>query len=379
MSSGLQDVTPEWTGGVIARLLAGAWRPGNPQPEVEAEKLERIAPLLHQTGAGALAWWCIRGTAFADTETGEGFHQAYRLHTLEAEVHALRLAEILCRLDAAGIDSLLIKGWALSRRYPEVGLRPHSDVDLIVRPGEAEAARAALAAPPALECAVDLHDGPSRVDALGFDQLAERAEVAQLGTHDVRILGPEDHLRLVALHALRHGVFRPIWLVDLAVCVEGRPPGFDWERCLGPIRRQGEWVIGAVALAERLLGARAEDTPAAGRASTLPGWLIRAVLRNWARGTGTSHLAPVFDALVARRRHPRLAWVEARRRWDRPIEATIEVGGPFNRLPRWPFQVIAAARRTLELLRALRHATTPRRHNPRARLTAPVGLASRAP
>lgn len=370
----MQHVTPEWTGGIIARVLAGAWRTGGPPPlEVEPEEFERIAPLLHKTGTGALAWWRVQGTAIADTETGEGFHQAYRLHTLEAELHALWLTDVLCRLDVAGVDALLIKGWAVARRYPEVGLRPYSDLDLIIRSEEGGAARAALAAPPALECPVDLHDGPSRVDALGFDQLADRAEVVQFGTRRVRILGPEDHLRLLALHALRHGVFRPIWLVDLAVCVEGRPPGFDWERCLGPIRRQGEWVVGVVALAERLLGARAEDTPAAGRADTLPGWLIRAILRNWARGTGTSHLAPVFDALVARRRHPRLAWAEARRRWDRPIEATIEVGGSFNRLPRWPFQVAAVARRMLELLRALRRPTALRRRHPRPRLMARAG------
>jgi hypothetical protein len=287
----------------------------------------------------------VRGTALAGTEGGEGLRQAYLLHTLEAELHALRLGGVLSRLDAAGVDALLIKGWAIARRYPEVGLRPYSDLDLIVRPGEAEAARAALMVPPVYEASVDLHDGPSRVDVLGFDQLAERAEVTQLGAQRVRILGPEDHLRLLALHALRHGVFRPIWLVDLAVCVEGRSAGFDWERCLGPIRRQGEWVIDAVALAERLLGARVEDTPAAGRGDDLPGWLIRAVLRNWARGTGTSHLTPVFEALVARSRHPRLAWAEARRRWDRPIEATLEVGAPFNRLPRWPFQAAAVAQR----------------------------------
>jgi hypothetical protein len=375
----LQHLTPEWTGGIIARVLAGAWRTGEQPPlEVKPEEFRRIAPLLHQTGTGALTWWRVQGTAIADTEMGEGFHQAYRLHTLEAELHALLLTDVLCRLDAAGVDTLLIKGWAIARRYPEIGLRSYSDLDLIIRSEDGEAARAALMAPPALEGPVDLHDGPSRVDALGFDRLAERAEVAQFGTHRVRILGPEDHLRLLALHALRHGVFRPIWLVDLAVCVEGRTPGFDSERCLGPIRRQREWVIGAVALAERLLGAQAEDTPAAGRARTLPGWLIRAVLCNWARGTGRSHLPPVFDALVAHRRHPRLIWAEARRRWDRPIEATIEVGGSFNRFPRWPFQVAAVARRTRELLRALRRPTELLPGNPRAPLMARADLTSRA-
>ena len=45
---------------------------------------------------------------------------------------------------------------------------------------------------------------------------------------------------------------------------------------------------------------------------------------------------------------------EARFRWHRPIQATVEVGGPFNRLPRWPFQVAAVARRTGEIGRTLR-------------------------
>jgi hypothetical protein len=347
-------MTTECTGGVIARLLAGAWRRDGPPPEVEPGELRRIAPLLHRTGTGALAWWCLRGTTLADTETGEGLRQAYRLHALEGEIHALRLTAALDALDAAGVDALLIKGWGIARHYPEVGLRPYTDIDLILRPGQAEAARSTLAAAPGIGCPVDLHDGPSRVDVFGFGELVERAEAVPLAARLVRTLGPEDHLRVLALHALRHGVFRPLWLVDLAVCLEGRPPGFDWDRCLGPVRRRAEWVIDAVALAERLLGARTENTPAAGRAGTLPGWLIRAVLRNWARGEGRSHLAPVFDAIVSHRRHPGLALAEAWCRWDRPIEATLEVGGSFNHLPRCFVQVAAVARRTPELWRALR-------------------------
>lgn len=358
----MRDAGSEGSGGTIARLLAGAWRPESPPPLLELEELQCIAPQLHRSGSGALAWWRLRETALAHTEVGEGLHQAYRLHSLEADVHALRLTVVLDRLDGAGIDALLVKGWSVARRYPEPGLRPYSDVDLIIRPGQAEAARSVLSAPPMLGCRVDLHDGSARIDALGFDQLAERAETAALDGRRVYTPGPEDHLRLLALHALRHGVFRPLWLVDLAVCLESRPARFDWDRCLGPLRRQAEWVIGAIALAERLLGARAEGTPAEGRARSLPRWITRAVMRNWARGTGTSSLAPVFDSLLSRRRQLGLVWAEALRRWDRPIEATLEVGGAFNRLPRWLFQVAAVARRTPELWTAMRRAATPERH-----------------
>lgn len=344
----------ESAGRLIARILAGAWRPKRDAVDIELEELAQVATLLHQTGAGALVWWTLRHSPMGDAETVQGFHDAYRIHTMEAEAHALRAADVLGRLAAAGVTPLLVKGWAVARLYPEVGLRPYTDLDLIVRPSEMATARAILREPPAIGVAVDLHEGPDRLDRLDFHDLVARAEVAMLGDQPVRIPGAEDHLRFMALHALRHGVFRPIWLVDLAVALEARTSGFDWMRCLGADPRRADWVASALALAARLLGARVEGTPAAGRLATLPAWLIRAVLRNWSHGTGRSHLAPVFGALVANLGHPASAWAEARRRWDRPIEATLEVGGPFNRLPRWPYQVAAVVRRSPELLRALR-------------------------
>jgi hypothetical protein len=346
-------VTPEQIGGVIARLLTGAWRLTSQAPELDPEAFEPVAPVLHRTGAGALIWWRIRGSALAATSTGEGFQHAYRLHTLQAELYTRWLTEAVRRLDAAGVEALLIKGWSVARRYPEPGLRPYSDLDFIIRPGQLDAARAAFAAPPSLECAVDLHDGPSRVDPVEFDALVECAETASLGSVRVRMLGPEDHLRLLAMHALRHGVFRPLWLVDLAVCVEGRRPGFDWDRCLGPASRESDWVLGAIALSERLLGASTVDTPAEARAAALPAWFVRAVLRNWGDGTERD-TRPVFDVLIPTLRRPRLAWAELRRRWDRPIETTLRVGGSFNPRPRWPYQAADLARRTPALLNALR-------------------------
>ena len=342
---------------LIARVLAGAWRAAPPPPDFTAGDLEAAAPLLHKSGAGALAWWRIRGTPLAQTPTGAGFRQAYRLHALEADVHAIKTAGVLQRLDAAGLEALVVKGWAIARHYPEVGLRQYTDLDLVVRPGKMEAARAALASPPALHYPVDLHAGPASLDALDFDELLTRAERVQLAGLELRVLGPEDHLRVLALHALRHGMFRPIWLVDLAVAVEARPAAFDWSRALGPDPRRADWTTCAVALAHRLLGARVEDTPAAARVRTLPRWLVRAVLQAWDRCEGTSHREPIFHALVGRLGSPARLREEARSRWHRPIQATLEVGGPFNGLPRWPFQVAAVARRAPEIGRALRKVT----------------------
>jgi Uncharacterised nucleotidyltransferase len=359
--------SPKAPGLIIARVLAGAWRPGAPPPEVGPGELARVANLLHQTGTGALAWWRLRGTPLEHTETAEGLRQAYRIHAVEAVRHAVRTLDALDRLDAAAIEALLVKGWAVARHYPEVGLRSYTDLDLIVPPGRAAAAQAALAGPPDLGYPVDLHDGLANLYRFAFEHLAERAEVASLRGRPVLVLCPEDSLRLLALHALRHGMFRPLWLIDLAVEVERRPAGFDWARCLGPDRRRADWVLCAIALAHRLLGARVEGTPAEARAATLPRWFVQAVLRNWARGDGRSHMEPVFRAFVARLGHPAELWSEARLRWDRPIEATLEVRGPMNDLLRWPFQVGAVVRRTPELIEALRDRAAARRVNSAAR------------
>jgi hypothetical protein len=341
-------------GTIVARVLRGAWRPDEPAPLVRRDELARATAVLHASGAGALVWWTLRRTPLSGTPTVEGFRNAYRIHTLEADVHALRIAEVLDRLTTVGLSAVLIKGWAIARLYPEVGLRPYTDIDIVVGPGELATARAALARPPDTGVSVDLHEGPARLDGLRFDEARDRSDIVRLGSRSVRVPCPEHHLRLLALHALRHGVARPIWLVDLAVALEARPSSFEWSRCLGPDRRRAEWIASALALSGHILGARIQDTPAAARATTLPRWFVQAVLRNWAHGTTRSHLAPLSTVLSASLTHPAEAWTEMRRRWNRPIEATLEVGGAFNRLPRWPYEVAAAARRSPELLRALR-------------------------
>jgi hypothetical protein len=52
-------------------------------------------------------------------------------------------------------------------------------------------------------------------------------------------------------------------------------------------------------------------------------------------------------------RQPALALRGLRLRWPNPIEATVGVGGPFNNLPRLPFQLGECMVRTLRFARRL--------------------------
>ena len=330
------------TGSLVAAVLAGAWRPSPPPLSLSYAELAEDAPLLLGTGGASLGWWRIRSSSLGTSSPGFQLHQAYRLHTLVAAVHERAIQRIVTLLRAAGVEPLLAKGWAVARLYPEPGLRPYGDVDLWVRPGQYGPAVAALRNSAPLGCAVDLHQRCFELKDRTPDELYARSLVVGLGEVDVRILGPEDHLRFLCVHMLAHGAWRPLWLCDIGAALESRPADFDWDCCLGGNKRRADWVACALGLAHRLLGARLDGTPVA-RTSHLPRWLVPTVLREW--GAGYRHREP----LAAYLRHPAGVLEALRLCWPNPILATVEVGGPFNELPRLPFQLGQCLSRTAQI------------------------------
>jgi hypothetical protein len=335
----------------LASALAGAWRPAPPPAALSAEELARAAPLLAASGAAALAWRKVRRTPLAASPHAEGLRQAHRFQTIQAALHEREVERVFARLAAAGVDALLIKGWAAARLYPEPGLRPSGDVDVCVRPTQLALARRALEGSRAW---VDLHAGFGEDERRDFDELYERAEAHELGGAAVRVPCAEDHLRLLCLHLLRHGAWRPLWLCDVAAGLEGRPGAFDWARFVGSDPRRARWVACALGLARELLGARVEDTPLAREAARLPRWLLPNVLRQWespfpaTKGTAR-HRAPMASYL----RRPSGALRDLINRWPNPVEATVRTGGPFNELPRLPFQLGHGLSRTARFLARL--------------------------
>ena len=329
-------------GRVVATSLSGSWRTIPPQPNISAEELQLIAPLLLQSGAASLGWWRIRNSPLSECEPAPELRSAYQLHSLQAAIHKTEIEEVILQLNSAGVEPVLVKGWAVARLYPEEGLRPYGDIDLCFGPDQYQKAVAVVKSPDALKYSVDVHEGFGKLDGLSLDDLMARSEPARLGAATFRLLGLEDQLRILCTHLLRHSAWRPLWLCDIASAVESRPASFDWERCLGSDRRQADWVACAIGLAHQLLGARVDDTPVAERAKRLPRWLIPDVMKNWDLPfpelyPPLSYLA--LPAMTTYLRHPRGLSKALRTRWPDPIEATIRLRGPFNEMPRLPFQI----------------------------------------
>jgi hypothetical protein len=315
----------------VRALLQGAWRTTPPPLPAGADAVEDLVPLLVRMGSGALVWWRLRAgdCSRAAGRATSALHQAYRLQALQARLHERRIVRAFRLLRAAGVEPVLVKGWAAARLYPHPALRPYGDVDLLVPPARRARAAAALATRQGRRCQVDLHDG---FPLLGrsTDDLYARSTVIPLGQTEIRVLGAADHLALLCLHMLRHGAWRPVWLCDIAAMLEWLPEAFDWRRCL-PRGRRAEWVACTFGLAGELLGARV-----LGRvAMSPPAWLRRAVLAQWGRDEHYMTTPSMGFAL----RRPALLPRALRLRWPNAIEATVDLGGPFNRLPRLPFQV----------------------------------------
>ncbi|HEX2223114.1 MAG TPA: nucleotidyltransferase family protein [Thermoanaerobaculia bacterium] len=164
------------------------------------------------------------------------------------------LAGMLSRLEAVGIDFILLKGAALRLLRPEAAGRFQCDVDILLRRPDLERAEAVLgelgfgldessrSRDAALEthfhfgferdgAVVEVHWDVDRATPSGFlDQLWERSLVIHgSGGEARRILAPEHRLLFGCIHLSRHGFEEGLrWLADLSL--ELPLSAEEWER-----------------------------------------------------------------------------------------------------------------------------------------------------
>ena len=337
---------------LISAVLSGSWRKSNfPQLKISESQLDEVTPLLYGSGAGALGWWRVRETALKGTASGAVLQQAYRLQVLQSAIHEEKIAKVFRLLRGASIEPILVKGWAASSLYPEHGLRPYGDIDLLVKPEHYKTAAELLARREVADAWVDLQQHCTELADRSMAQLFARSRLLPMRDEKVRVLSTEDHLALLAVHLLKHGAWRPLWFCDIGALIEGVASDFQWDICLGPSKHRALWIKCAIRLAGLLLGAKTDHLPTAINGADLPQWLVDAVRKQWQIPFAVdqppmSHPVPILSQL-----RDRGGLIEAlRQRWPNPILATISVNGAFNRLPRFPYQLGNCALRAGRLL-----------------------------
>jgi hypothetical protein len=260
-------------------------------------------------------------------------------------VHLRQLAGVVDALRSAGIEPLLLKGYALAELvYPDPVTRPSHDLDVLLRPDQVLPACQALAQigctlpdqasvdvqlayaydlpvvlPPmaGLATVLELHWdlAPRGLFNLDLDLWRARAEVFDLAGQPARRFSPEDMLLHLALHMRKHRYVGLRWLCDVAELLRrfagpAAPRPLDWEYVIGAARAAGLTVLlyTGLVLARRLLDAPvASDLlaglePAAWRRRLLQSVLSQeALLAPLEReDAGWTRLAPVEILLIDR-------------------------------------------------------------------------------
>lgn len=203
-----------------------------------------------------------------------------KIDRLLFRVYEHHLCIVFELLNASEIPAILIKGWAAARFYDSPWDRKPGDFDLMVPPD--------TNIDPAIYFAehkgilADLHFGPRHLDTLSFEDLLERSRTVDLEGVKVRILCPEDHLRVLCVHWLTDGGERKERLQDVYWAVTNRPKDFDWSKCLDvvpAVRRR--WIIATIGLAHKHFGLRIDDLPFEEEARALPEWFTKAIETRW--------------------------------------------------------------------------------------------------
>jgi hypothetical protein len=249
--------------------------------------------------------------------------------TLRANGHlAAALGDMLDALEAAGVEAIPVKGLVIAETlYGDIAARPCADLDVLVRPGQLDAAREALRAigfrqraKPGYKALVHPFHDPAWARGTGVDQvrlelhwalwadserrlgttgLWDRAIVTTVAGRSVRSLSIEDTLLHLAIHRTRSAL-RLRWVVDVAELLRRHGATLDWDAFLDRADRAGartaSWVV--LSLARDVL-----DAP-------LPHDVARQLDVRWPKRSilertcgATALFRPVADGDVAQQPH----------------------------------------------------------------------------
>lgn len=233
-----------------------------------------------------------------------------------------------------GVEPILIKGFASARWYPsEIG-RAYVDVDLCVPANQFEKCKELIASNPPDGIFIDLHKGLSHFDILPWERLFTNSEIFNLDGTEIRLLCPEDHLRVICSHWLIDGGENKQRLWDIFHAVDRRPREFDWEKCLDVVtRNRQKWVIYTIGIAHYYLGLDISGLPFEEHAKRVPKWMKREVEKNW---EANIPIVPLSNC----KHDKKLLWQQIKKRIPpNPIYSTISMNGCLDAKSRLHYQV----------------------------------------
>src|SRR5262249_47576205 len=141
----------------ILSFLTHAWRQPIPgwTGTLEPADVQRLVEM----NVAPLCWKQIEKTPGARTRGGRQLRDWYLDWMFESRRMAILAQYFIDILHDAGIEPVVVKGWAVAQLYPDIALRPYADVDLCVEPSRLADAESAVRQKPCPGQILDLHGG----------------------------------------------------------------------------------------------------------------------------------------------------------------------------------------------------------------------------
>jgi hypothetical protein len=283
----------------------------------------------------------------APNEPATGSDNDRRWYLIQKRWYEVQIEKAFLFFRDHGIEPVLIKGWAAGLAYPADEPRHFTDIDMAVSASDFERARFFTSSDALKGVIIDLHKEFRYLDTLTWDDLFSNSRLEDLNGVPVRILRPEDHLRLLCVHWLADGGIHKDRLRDIYYAVVNRPIDFDWSRCLDAAgaNRRG-WILCVIGMTDKYFNLPLDGLPFAGEARQIPEWVVKRVEMEW---RDPVHLLP----LLTFTRDPKQFLRQAKKRLPpSPIRAMVEMEGEING-PLFYYQIGCFAKRIPPFLRSL--------------------------
>lgn len=253
-----------------ARLHARPVQPHRLPARDDAAAWQQLVQRAHDERVSPLVYAALKDSDLCPPAALEQLKGVYYEITRFNLLLGRTLAEILGALHTAGVEVIVLKGMALMESlYRNPGLRPVTDMDILVHPADVPAALEALQGlswtptadtepflgavedhrtemalqNPRLMTLLDLHWGLLKSwfykRHIRQTDLWETARPLPERGAGVQQLGPEASLVFLAAHWFRHDEQELLWLHDIALTVSAHEGKMDWQRVLTHTRAWG--------------------------------------------------------------------------------------------------------------------------------------------
>ncbi len=253
---------------------------------------------------------------------------------LRSKLYEEKIKEAFKLFRENNIEPILIKGWAIAREYPKKHQRFYSDIDLCVSTELYKKCSELVLSEDARQFNIDLHNGLRHLDTVSFDDLFENSKLVLIDDVPIRVLRPEDHLRVLVVHWLTDGGAYKERLLDIYYLIENNKADFDWERCLGIVsQRRRQWICQTIGLVHRYYDLDVSELPIAEETKNIPVWLVKALEKEWSADVW---LRPIHTILGDKKE----LWAQIKKRFPpNAIQATIDMEGSFDNRSRIYYQI----------------------------------------